>query len=59
MAEKSKVYSLILSILVILSFVLMIAVVCFQLFEVDKYEIQDHMKSSIAGLFSSNAGSAE
>ena len=58
MTEKSKTYSVLVSVLVILSFVLVVAVVCFQWLEIDKYEIQDHIKDSIMELFSSDGGSA-
>ena len=56
MAEKTKDYGVLFSVLVILSFVLVVAVVCFQWFEIDKYRIQNHIKDSIMELFSSDAG---
>lgn len=44
--------------LVIVSFVLMIAVVIFQWFEIDKYQIQDHMVKTIKSLFVSDEPAA-
>ena len=58
MAEKTKDYSVLFSVLVILSFVLVVTMVCLQWLEIDKYRIQNHMKDTIIGLFDSNGGTA-
>lgn len=52
MAKSDKLHTL-RNVLVILTVLLMIAVVVFQWLEIDKFEIQDHMASTIKGLFSS------
>ena len=51
MAKNPKVLHTVRNVLVILSFLLMIAVVVFQWCEIQKFEIQDHMGETLKSLF--------
>ena len=48
---KDSVLHTVRNVLVIVSFLLMIAVVLFQWLEIDKYQIQDHMVNTVKSLF--------
>ena len=55
MEGKESTLHLVRSVLVILAFILMLAVVVFQCFEIDKYGIADDMTSRLKGMFASSS----
>jgi len=54
MAKNPNVLHTVRNILVILSFLMMVAVVVFQWCEIQKFEIQDHMGKTLKALFVSD-----